>query len=215
MRLADSVGNHEKYLLTLSQFLQQNNQDFQTSATDQNGQESGGIVLAQHLPSRFHAYQLSAPIAPHVGDLPSQPSAVTYDGPLNLTAASLPNGVNSTYGYSRWTGYINPPTPALYTFHLKSAGGGSNLFINKQQLVGALTANSVNQAAQIQLGGGPVPIVTEFQYGTEDPALSLMYSVGGGTPALVPNSWLSNSVNQMTGYLVGYHWNGNRACYYP
>ncbi len=214
-RLPDTVANTEKFALTLSQFLQNNNQDHVTAITDLNGQGTGGIVLAQHLPSRNHAYQILAPIAPHVGDQPTQPSVMTYDGPLNLTAANLPTGVNGTYVYGRWTGWLTAPATGDYTFTLKSTDG-SNLFVNKKQLVGDLTAvGAVDNSGTIALiANKPVPIVVEWQWATDAPQLSLSYS-GGGSAGLVPNTWLSNSINQVSGFLLGYWVNGSEANWYP
>jgi hypothetical protein len=216
-RLPDSVASHEKYLINLSQFLQTNNQDVQTAVADSNGQSAGGIVLAKHAPARIHTYQMSAPAAPHVGDQPSQPSATTYDGPLNfgINAMPLPNGVNQKYVYARWTGWLSVPEQGDYTFELKSTDG-SNLFIAKRQLIGALNTQApVSNSASIKLTGDPVPIVIEWQYGNAVPQLSLNYSVGTGTPALVPNTWLSESINQVSGYLLGYWTNGTKSDWYP
>ncbi len=216
-RLPDTVATNHDNHQKLVQFLQQNFQDHQTAITDQNGQKLGGIVLAQHLPSRTHLYQMTAAVFPHVGDLPTQPSAVTYDGPLNFTKDTLPTGVNTQFAYARWTGYINPPTPAMYSFHLVTTGGGANLFVNQQQLVGMLPSpTGIAETGQAQLGNGAVPIVVEYQYGAGDPpALSLSYSTPATPMALVPNTWLSNSINQMSGFLVGYWTNGSQVSWHP
>ena len=214
-KLSDTVANTEKFALTLSQFLQNNNQDHVTAITDLNGQSTGGIVLAQHLPVRVQTYQYAAPIFPHVGDQPTQPSVMTYDGPLMFDLKTLPTGVNADHAYARWTGWITAPMMDTYTFQLDSSDG-SNLFVNKQQLVGNLPAvGTTSESGSVALGDGPVPIVVEWQYGTSEPMLQLRYSTATQALTPVPNTWLSHTINQQSGFLLGYWTNGSQAGWYP
>ena len=212
LRLPDTVDRTEKYVTDRAQFDQQYLADLQRGITDQNGQLDGGIVHARDLANRVHIYQFGVAAFPHVGDLPSQPSAVTYDGPLNFGA--LPNGVNSTYGYARWAGWLNIAVAGTYNFNLVSTGG-SNLFVNKVQLIGNLTAASSSASANATLQKGMVPICVEWQWSTVAPSLSLKWTSPSSSQVLLPNTVLSRSVNQVSGFIVGYFWNGSVANWMP
>lgn len=211
-KLSDTVARTEKYVTDRAQFDQTTLADLQGRITDSNGQSKGGIVNASDLPTRYAPYEYVAAIAPHVGDLSSQPSAVYYDGPLDF--GTLPNGVNSTYGYVRWSGWLNIVTAGTYNFALASVGG-ANLFVLGTQIVGGLTASSTTANGNIALLAGMVPIVVEWQWSTSTPALTLEWTPPGGAQALIPSSVMSNSINQVSGYLVGYYWNGSEAYWMP
>ena len=156
-RLPDTVKQTSTYVSEMGQFNQTYFTDIQGGIAANNGQNVGGIVNAAELASRQNSYEILSAIAPHVGDMSSQPSATSYDGPLDVSAATLPLGVNSSYIYVRWTGYLFIPTAGTYNFALACTDGG-NLFVNQTMLVGALTTNSgISDNANIVLGQGPVP----------------------------------------------------------
>ena len=210
--LSHTVAQTEKYVTDRAQFDQTNLADQQGRMTDNNGQLKGGIVNASDLPTRYAPYEFASAIFPHIGDIPSQPSAVNYDGPLNFGA--LPVGVNSTFGYARWSGWLNIVAPGTYNFALASVGG-SNLFVLATQIVGDLEAPATAANGNVDLLAGMVPIVVEWQWSTATPSLTLRWTPPGGAPELVPSSVMSNSINQVSGYLVGYYWNGSAAYWTP
>jgi len=211
-KLSDTVDKTEKYVTARAQFDQQYFSDIQTALTSNTGQASGGIVNAADLATRVHPYQYSAAIAPHVGDQPRQPSATYYDGPLDF--GSLPAGVNATYGYARWTGWLKIAVAGVYAFNLVSVGG-ANLFVNQTQLIGGLTAASTSASANATLAVGMVPVIVEWQWSTTTPALALKWTPPGGSSVLIPADVMSNSLNQVSGYLLGYYWNGSAANWHP
>lgn len=215
-RLPDTVKQTSEYVSQMGQFQQTYFTDIQRGLSDNNGQSIGGIVNAAELASRQNAYEAVSAIAPHILDLSSQPSAVSYDGPLNVSVGTLPAGVNPTYIYARWTGYLFIPTAGAYNFALACTDGG-NLFVNQTMIVGALTTNSaISLNGNIALQVGPVPIVVEWQVGTDPPALTLMWTPPGGAQALVPSSVMSRSINPpASGFLLGYYWNGSAAHWMP
>lgn len=187
--------------------------ELQDAITDQNGQLFGGVTNAVDLATRQNPYEAVAAIAPHIGDIHSQPAAVSYDGPLNFTAPVV--GINSTYFYARWTGFVTIPASGTWNFALKCTDGG-NLFVNQTQIVGALTTNgAVNSNGNIALNAGAVPIVCEWQVGTDAPSLQVLWTPPAGSQALIPASAMSKSLNQVTGFLLGYWWNGSAAFWHP
>lgn len=213
MKLPDTVARTEKYVTDRANFDQTYLSDIQRGLSDNNGQAVGGIVNASDLVHRSHPYQMQAAIFPHVGDLPSQPAATTYDGPLVF--GPLPAGVNNTYGYARWAGWLNIQAAGTYQFTV-SANNGANLFVNKVQLIGSLTsAGPIIVTSPLALVPGMVPIVVEWQW-VAAPSLSVQWTLPGsavGTP--IPASALSRSLNQITQFLVGFWFNGSAAFWYP
>lgn len=210
--LPETVSRTEKYVTDRAQFDQTYFTALQRGLTDNNGQATGGIVNAADLAARVHPYQFGAAVFPHVGDLPSQPAAVSYDGPLDFGA--LPSGVNATYGYARWCGWLNIAEAGTYSFNLVSTGG-SNLFVNKAQIIGGLASASTNASANATLAVGLVPICVEWQWETSAPSLALKWTPPGGASALIPASVMARSLNQISQFLVGYWFNGSAACWYP
>jgi hypothetical protein len=213
-RFADTVANHSEHQNNMSQFLSQHLTDMRTAITDLNGQVSGGVVLPWQQAARVHSYQYSAAIAPHVGDMPSQPSAVSYDGPLSFSAA--PQGMNSTYGYVRWVGWLFIATAGTYNFAIQSTDG-ANLFVNQTQVIGALTTNAaINLNGNVTLSVGPVPIVAEWQWGTDAPAFALKWTPPSASQVLIRSSVMSPSMNTPAmGFLVGWYFVGSAAIWHP
>lgn len=211
-KLPDTVDRTHAYITKRAQFDSAYLDDFQRALSDNNGQASGGIVNAVDLTTRLHIYQLVAAAMPHVGDLPSQPSVVTYDGPLNFGA--LPAGVNPAFGYARWAGWLNIAQAGDYTFQQVS-NGGSNLFLNKAQLVGELAAAATNYTSgPIPLTAGLVPIVVEWEW-QNNPSFVLNWQTPTTPMGLIPDGVFSKSVNGVSGYIVGFWWNGSAQIWFP
>src|SRR5208283_2889815 len=71
-------------------------------------------------------------------------TALVNYGNVVAGSAALPAGVNITYFYARWTGYLIPPTTGMYTIGVNSANG-CNLFIGTDPLfLNLITIQSAN-----------------------------------------------------------------------
>ena len=212
-RLPDTVDAMEKYVTGRAQFDQSTLANQQQVMTDMNGQQNGGIVLAADLQARTQNYQNAASNFPHYGDQPSQPSATSYDGPL--TFGALPAGVNSTFGYARWTGWLFVPASGTYGFRIVSTNG-SNLWVNKVELVAQLqNAGSIDVGAAAALVAGQVPIVVEWQWASA-PNLQVYWTPPASSEELIPNTVLSRALGMTpSGFLVGHWWDGTEANWYP
>jgi hypothetical protein len=134
-----------------------------------------------------------------------------------------PAGVNGTYFYARFTGYIIPPETGQYTIGVNSSDG-ANLFVAGQPVVLNLkTAQSANgTAAYKQSGtilltaGAYYPIVVEWQHGTgANYELQLLWTPPASAIDIIPPASLSNVKGTVTGNIDGIWWNGTPDLWYP
>lgn len=154
--------------------------------------------------------------------------AATSDGTINYGSVvsgstALPSGVNPTYSYARWTGYIIPSVTGLYTVGVNSEDGVS-LYLAGQPIVANLknaqVANSsaaYTQSSKIQLTKGvPYPVVLEWQHGSAVAfECQLLWTPPGGSVQLIPSANLSTSQSSVTGNLAGTWWNGTTGLWFP
>jgi len=138
-------------------------------------------------------------------------------------SAALPAGVNSSYFYMRWVGYLIPSATGLYTIGVNCADG-CNLFIGTQALVANLSASgsanstlAYTQSGQMMLTAGVYyPITVEWQHGSGTSyELQLAWTAPLGSIALIPTGNLSSSSTSQNGYLAGNAWNGTSLYFYP
>lgn len=131
-------------------------------------------------------------------------------------SAQLPSGVNSTYFYARFTGWLQVPASGLYTIGV-NCQDGCDLYIGTQPIVRALSASQTAYSTPAYTNYGQIelaknvayPLVLEWQHGSgasyecqllwTPPANSL-----GAT--VIPVSQLE---------LSGYWWNGTSSSWYP
>gem|GEM_PF-5937534 len=129
---------------------------------------------------------------------------------------AVPGGINSTYFYARFTGFLTVSTPGKYVFGLNVQDGG-DLYIGTQPIVKtlatSLTANTVaaynTTTGTVELAANILyPIVVEWQHGTGSSyELQLLWTPPGQTaPTVIPSSNLQ---------ITGYWWNGNSSLWYP
>lgn len=145
---------------------------------------------------------------------------VTANIPVNYGnvvsgSANLPGGMNSTYFYARWTGWLKVSTPGIYIIGV-NASDGCDLYIGNQPLVLALaasqTANSTTtftNSARIELAANVnYPIVLEWQHGSSSSyECQLLWTPPGAVvPAVIPVTNIE---------LTGYWWNTSSASPYP
>jgi hypothetical protein len=167
------------------------------------------------------------------GPLGAAPNATTTDSKVNYQVggrytwdgvSAIPAGVNLTYFYARWEGYIVPPTSGTYTIGVNS-DDGCNLYIAGVPLVVNLTndwqgANwttlTYTQSETVPLQAGVrYPIVLEWQNATGPGGVQLLWTPPGGSVALIPSSVLTTSTSTMTNNLSGRWWNGTSSLWYP
>lgn len=142
-------------------------------------------------------------------------------------SSSLPAGVNTTYFYARFVGYLIPSLTGVHTIGVNSKDG-CNLYIAGQpvftpNLSAVQTAHSTltyTQSGQIDLTAGVhYPIVLEWQKsvnsGGNNYECQLAWTVPGGSIALIPTGNLSDSDSSVTGVLDGTWWNGTSGLWYP
>src|ERR1039458_144935 len=139
-----------------------------------------------------------------------------------MGASALPAGVNSTYTYARWVGYLIPSTTGVYTIGVNS-DDGANVFVSGQPIVvnlaGGQTANlslAYKQSGTINLTKGVYyELVVEWQNAGGSGLVQLAWTPPGGSSQLVPSGNLSISSTSITGNLSGAWWNGTALMWYP
>ncbi len=163
------------------------------------------------------------------GDLGATPNANTTDAAINYGSviaggAALPGGVNSTYTYARWTGYLIPSVSGSYQIGCNFSGG-CNLFIAQVPAIYMLNANATAnpnpntfiQYSSVTLQAGtPYQVVLEWAQGTNPAELQLLWlAPGAGSVCLIPAANLSTSWTSTSGNLSGKWWNGTSGLWYP
>jgi hypothetical protein len=154
----------------------------------------------------------------------------------NVVAGSsgLPSGINSTYFYARWTGWLTlngnfggggphgggggssgGDIPGIYTLGLNIADGG-DFYLGSRFIVNALgatqTANSTStytQSLSVELAANiPYPIVIEWQHGAgANYECQLLWTPPNTTtPVVIPTANIS---------LTGKWWNGTSSGWFP
>jgi PA14 domain len=167
-------------------------------------------------PFQIGAGPMSGPVTITTTD-----STVNY-GDLVAGSAALPAGVNSTYIYARWTGYLVPSTSGVYTLGLNS-DDGANLFVAGQPMVQDLQSNTsasttlaYRVSATMSLTAGTFyPIVLEWQQRLSQFEIQLAWTPPGGSIQLIPSANLSTSNSSVTGKLTADWWNGNSTKWFP
>lgn len=129
-------------------------------------------------------------------------------------SSGLPSGVNTTYFYTRWTGWLIVDTPGVYTIGL-NVGDGGDLYIGTQPIVNTLGASqSANataiytQSSRVELAANiAYPLTIEWQHGGGSHyECQLLWTPPGGATEIIPTANLS---------LAGKWWNGNSSQWYP
>jgi PA14 domain len=144
---------------------------------------------------------------------------VTTGTPINYGnvvsgSNSLPSGVNTTYFYVRWTGWLSVDVSGTYTIGL-NVGDGGDLYIGTQpivlELAASQSANSTaeyTQSAQVELTAGVAyPMVVEWQHGGgAHYECQLLWTPPGGSVEVIPSANLE---------LSGYWQNASSGTPYP
>jgi hypothetical protein len=147
-------------------------------------------------------------------------------GNVGSSSSGLPVGVNSTYFYVRWQGYLTPSISGLYTVGLNYSDG-ADLYIGSQPIVldltGAETANPEDpstgipayiKSSQISLVKNVAyPVVIEWQHSTGE-AFEMQFLWNApqftqgppGVTEIIPEQNLE---------LIGSWWNGTKSEWYP
>lgn len=148
-------------------------------------------------------------------------AALTAGIPINYGtvvsgSSTLPSGVNSTYFYARFTGFLSVATNGNYTFGL-NVQDGADLYIGTQPILKTLSATqTANTVIAYNTATGTVelqanvlyPIILEWQHGSgASYECQLLWTPPGSTAAVViPTANLQ---------YTGYWWNGNSSSWYP
>ena len=139
----------------------------------------------------------------------------------------LPGGVNSTYFYARFVGYLVPSITGVYTVGV-NASGGVNLYIAGNGIITNLspgndTANSTlayTRSNNITLTAGIFyALVLEWQNGLETPELQLLWTPPGESVQLINMTNVSDRnsgvVSVPTEHINSTWWNGTSGLWYP
>ena len=139
----------------------------------------------------------------------------------------LPGGVNSTYSYARFVGYLVPSITGVYTVGV-NASGGVNLYIAGNGIITNLspgndTANSTlayTRSNNITLTAGIFyALVLEWQNGLETPELQLLWTPPNEGVQLVNMVNVSDRASGVvavpTKHINSTWWNGTSGLWYP
>jgi PA14 domain/Putative phage tail protein len=163
------------------------------------------------------------------GPLGWTPVATGTYGPLNggnygyTGMGALPSGVNSTYFYARFTGYLVPSITGEYTLGV-NADDGASLYIGGQVVGSADLGNAhgmagnlgYTQSAKILLTAGVYyPIVVEWAQSYGSYGLQLVWTPPKSSAQLITPTNLSTSNTSVTGALNGSLWNGSAGLFFP
>ena len=148
-------------------------------------------------------------------------------GSVVAGSAPLPGGVNSTYFYARFVGYLVPSITGVYTVGV-NASGGVNLYIAGNGIITNLspgndTANSTlayTRSNNITLTAGIFyALVLEWQNGLETPELQLLWTPPGESVQLINMTNVSDRnsgvVSVPTEHINSTWWNGTSGLWYP
>jgi len=158
---------------------------------------------------------------------PTQPGVpVDYGNGGGGTSAPLPPGVNSTYFYVRWVGFLTPSVSGVYTVGLNYSDG-ADFYIGSQAIVADLTGAQVSvppdpstgipeyvTSSQISLVKNVAyPVVIEWQHGGgADYELQFLWTPPSRTNG--PSS-ITEVIPEANIALVGSWWNGTDTSWYP
>jgi hypothetical protein len=154
---------------------------------------------------------------------------ITYDGGIDYgnvvgTSSALPAGVNSTYFFVAWTGWLVPSVSGLYTLGVNSKDGanisicGVDMLMHLGDTSIANSDGSYTQSFQIMLTAGTYyDIEVDFQHGGADGAgsppandyqIQLLWTPPLGSPEVIPAECLTHYSYQMSYNLWGQWANG-------
>jgi hypothetical protein len=155
----------------------------------------------------------------------STDSTINYGDYGYASMASLPAGINNTYIYARWTGYIVPSKTGEYTIGLNSDDGanlyicgqlvGSDKLSTQRAMAGNVTYCSGSSAQILLTKGVDYPITIEWEHGAGSYGIQLLWTPPNGSVELVPSTNLSTSATSVTGNLTGTWWNGSSGLWFP
>ena len=158
---------------------------------------------------------------------PTQPGIpIDYGNGGGGTSAPLPSGVNSTYFYARWVGFLTPSVSGIYTVGLNYSDG-ADFYIGSQPIVTDLNGMQISNPADPSTGipeyvtssqialvkNVAYPVVIEWQHGGgADFELQFLWTPPSrtngppGVTEVIPEANIS---------LVGSWWNGTSSQWYP
>src|ERR1035437_9291193 len=159
---------------------------------------------------------------------------ITYDGGIDYgnvvgTSSALPTGVNSTYLYAAWTGWLVPTVSGLYTVGVNASGGanislcGVDMLMHLGDTDTANSDGSYTQSFKIMLTAGVYyDIEVDWQHGgsggggppTNDYELQLLWTPPLGSPEVIPAECLTHYSYQMSYNLWGQWANGTSDSWY-
>ena len=156
---------------------------------------------------------------------PTQPGVPIWYG--GTGGAPLPPGVNDTYFYVRWVGYLTPSVTGIYTVGLNYSDG-ADFYIGSQPIVTDLTGSQTPEPLDPSTGlpqyvtissirltkNIAYPIIIEWQHAGDPSVFELQFlwtppSRTNGPPGMIeviPEANIS---------LVGSWWNGTSSSWYP
>lgn len=179
---------------------------------------SSGLIVS---PSQFNV---------GAGNIGWAQAATSTDGPVNyasgyggLSGGAAPAGVNPTYFYARWTGYLVPSVSGRHTLGL-NVDDTANLFIGGNPIT--LSLNTTGGAANNSLAykysatmdltaGVYYPVVIEWEQAVGPYACQFIWTPPGGSIALVPGANLTTALGSITSNLSANWWNGTPGLWYP
>jgi hypothetical protein len=158
---------------------------------------------------------------------PTQPGVpIDYGNGGGGSSAPLPPGVNDTYFYVRWVGYLTPSITGVYTVGLNYSDG-ADFYIGSQGVVQDLTGGQVSTvpdpstgipefvaASKITLTANVAyPVVIEWQHGGgPDYEIQFLWTPPSRTNGPPSETQIIPEANIA---LVGSWWNGTETSWYP
>lgn len=149
------------------------------------------------------------------------PIIITYDAGIDYgnvvgTSNALPGGVNTTYFYAAWTGWLVPSVTGLYTIGVNSQDGcnirlcGVNMILNLEAIQSANSDGSYTQSFQTLLTAGVYyDIELNWQHGTgANYEFQLLWTPPAGALTVISGANLTSMSYTMTGNLWGQWANG-------
>ena len=142
-------------------------------------------------------------------------------GNLLTGSAPLPAGINPTFFYVRWTGYLVPSITGQHTIGVNCTDGCNLLLAGTYMianLVGPSTFGSqYSQSVVIELTAGvPYPLILEWQHGADaEYAMQLAWTPPLGSPAVILWTNLFDTTLDVASALNAQWWNGTSGVWYP
>ncbi|ARK12859.1 family 20 glycosylhydrolase [Fibrella sp. ES10-3-2-2] len=116
----------------------------------------------------------------------------TADSTYNIDNVVVPKSVTAPSFGIQFRGYVTVPSTGVYSFFYTCDDGGVLRMANRLVVDNDGNHSPIEKSGQVALAKGAHPIEVDFIEGGGGFTLKLKYSLNGGEPMEIPDSWFSH-----------------------